>query len=273
MSILSAAELERWLGRPRAETGTPTPWLRAHEYDACRTVVRSSPSVHRHDLDPDLLHGVCRVPPELSGRDEDGFARDFAAGSRKLAQALLDAVESVVNLPQPRAICAVWRAGLAFCDPPRPDWAYWHLGLRKSPAGAPERYHATVPASASETASVLLVDGVLATGASTLHALDQLTGLGVPAKRIGVVAFAITPEAVARVLLHHPEVRVHTALDDTFLAGPGWIIPNDPTLFLPDTGTEFARHGLAPVAVERMTGTGVLTPDAARALLSRGYGG
>ena len=86
----------------------------------------------------------------------------------------------------------------------------------------PKEYYAKFPSIIKE-AVVLVLDPMLATGGSVVHAIDVLKRKG--AKNISYVGLVGAPEGVKRVQEAHPDVDIFLAALDEKLNDKGFIIP------------------------------------------------
>ena len=69
----------------------------------------------------------------------------------------------------------------------------------------------------------IIIDPMLATGGSTVAAIDQLKAFG--AKDIMVICIVTCPEGLALVEQEHPEVPIYTAAIDDHLNENKYIVP------------------------------------------------
>lgn len=83
-------------------------------------------------------------------------------------------------------------------------------------------YHKSLPPGLGNF-EVVLVDPMLATGGSTVAAMDLLSGLG--AKRVRLVNLVAAPEGIRRVRSHYPDLPIFTAAVDRKLNEKGYILP------------------------------------------------
>jgi uracil phosphoribosyltransferase len=83
-------------------------------------------------------------------------------------------------------------------------------------------YHKSLPKNLGRF-EILLIDPMLATGGSTVAALDLLLEQG--AKHIRVVNLVAAPEGIRTVQASHPRIPIFTASVDTKLNEKGYIIP------------------------------------------------
>src|ERR1700678_1013158 len=83
-------------------------------------------------------------------------------------------------------------------------------------------YHQSLPKNLGRF-EVILIDPMLATGGSTVAALDLLKKQG--AKHIRVVNLVAAPEGIRLVGKHHPRVPIFTAAVDRKLNDRGFIMP------------------------------------------------
>jgi uracil phosphoribosyltransferase len=124
------------------------------------------------------------------------------------------------------AIVPVLRAGLGMVEAflrLLPGARVGHLGMyRDEEAHEPIEYYERLPPGL-DTAHVFVVDPMLATGGSAVHALDRLKGAG--AKWLALVCLVVAPEGLAAVEEHHPEVPIWAAAMDRELDTNAYIRP------------------------------------------------
>jgi len=120
----------------------------------------------------------------------------------------------------------ILRAGLGMAEALGdilPNARVGHIGMsRNEETLEPQPYYLRVPPGV-ETASVVIVDPMLATGNSAVFAIDQLKEAG--ARRLRLVCLVGAPEGVARVEAAHPEIPIFLAAIDDGLNDRGYIIP------------------------------------------------
>jgi uracil phosphoribosyltransferase len=124
------------------------------------------------------------------------------------------------------ALVPVLRAGLGMVDGflrLLPDARVGHLGMqRDEEALTPVGYYERLPPGMAE-AQVIVLDPMLATGGSAVHALDRLAASG--ARSVRLVCLVAAPEGLAAVEAEHPRVPVWTAAVDRQLDDHGYIRP------------------------------------------------
>ena len=86
----------------------------------------------------------------------------------------------------------------------------------------PVEYYCKVPDQLKDRL-VIAVDPMLATGNSSVAAIDRLKEAG--AKEVRLLSLLAAPEGVARIQEAHPEVSVYTASLDEKLNEKGYIVP------------------------------------------------
>lgn len=97
------------------------------------------------------------------------------------------------------------------------------IGLYRDPVTLqPVQYYAKVPANL-DLRMVIVVDPMLATGNSSVAAIDLLKQAG--AKNLRFLCLLAAPEGVARMREAHPDVPVFTAALDERLDDHGYIVP------------------------------------------------
>jgi uracil phosphoribosyltransferase len=130
------------------------------------------------------------------------------------------------RLPPEIAVVPVLRAGLGMVEGflrLLPDARVGHLGMQRDEEElTPRDYYERLPIQLSD-AYVYLLDPMLATGGSAVHALDRLREAG--AERLALICLVAAPEGLAAVEAAHPDVTVWTAAVDRQLDERGYIRP------------------------------------------------
>jgi uracil phosphoribosyltransferase len=123
-------------------------------------------------------------------------------------------------------VIAILRAGLGMVEGALrlvPEARVGHLGLyRDETALTPVHYYESLP-DGIPGAEVVVMDPMLATGGSAVHALERLKRAG--AQRLRFVCLLAAPEGIAAVEAAHPEVPITCAVVDRELDGQGYIRP------------------------------------------------
>ena len=123
-------------------------------------------------------------------------------------------------------VIAILRAGLGMTDGALrliPEARVGHLGLYRDEASLqPVGYYESIPRHSAE-ADVVVVDPMLATGGSAVHALERLKRDVV--RRLRFVCLVAAPEGLAAMQEHHPDVPVWCAAVDRRLDDRGYIRP------------------------------------------------
>lgn len=123
-------------------------------------------------------------------------------------------------------VVPILRAGLGMVDGITaliPTAKVGHIGLyRDEETLEPKEYYAKFPTVITE-ATVLVVDPMLATGGSVVHAINVLKKRGV--KDISYVGLVGAPEGVKKVQEEHPDVNIFLAALDERLNEKGYIVP------------------------------------------------
>ena len=135
-------------------------------------------------------------------------------------------IAKTFKVSKPVVIVPILRAGLGMVDGIRnliPTAKVGHLGLyRDEKTLEPHEYYVKFPPTIKE-ALVLLVDPMLATGGSVVHALNVLKKAG--AKDIRYVGLVGAPEGVKNVQTNHPDIDIYLASLDEKLNENGYIVP------------------------------------------------
>lgn len=128
----------------------------------------------------------------------------------------------------PPAVIAILRAGLGMAEGVLdlvPDAPVGHIGSYRDHATLrPVEYLIRLPEGLADR-DVILVDPMLATGGSAVHALDILGARGAAPARTRLMALVAAPEGVAAVQIRHPQVRIFAAALDSHLNADGYIVP------------------------------------------------
>jgi len=151
-------------------------------------------------------------------------ARDLPVTAVEIQTPLESAAGS--RLPDEITIVPVLRAGLGMVDAflrLLPGARVGHVGVyRDELEHRPVDYYERLPPGLADS-HVFVVDPMLATGGSAVHALDKLKGSG--ARRLALVCLVVAPEGLAAVEEHHPDVPVWSAAVDRELDENAYIRP------------------------------------------------
>jgi uracil phosphoribosyltransferase len=130
------------------------------------------------------------------------------------------------RLPAEITIVPVLRAGLGMVDGflrLLPGARVGHVGVyRDEEEHRPVDYYERLPPGLADS-HVFVVDPMLATGGSAVHALDRLRSAG--ARELALVCLVVAPEGLTEVERHHPDVPVWTAAIDRELDANAYIRP------------------------------------------------
>ncbi len=124
------------------------------------------------------------------------------------------------------AIIPILRAGLGMVDgmlAMMPSAKVGHIGLyRNEETLEPVEYYCKIPADCSER-DVFVVDPMLATGGSSVAAIQMLKDRGV--QNIRFLCIIAAPEGVKRMQEAHPDVNLYVGALDEHLNEHGYIVP------------------------------------------------
>ncbi len=124
------------------------------------------------------------------------------------------------------AIVGILRAGLVMVEAILtliPNGRVGHLGLFRDPeTHKPVEYYKKLPTGIDQR-EVLLVDPMLATGGSAVHALDVLTAAG--CSNIHLLSILGCPEGIEAVHQAHPSTQITLAALDEKLNENAYIVP------------------------------------------------
>lgn len=171
--------------------------------------------------------------------DRAGFRRALRAAAVLLAvEATRDLTTEVGTVATPLeetparrvagdvVLVPVLRAGLGMLDAfldVVPEARVGHIGLERDEVSLqPRRYFERLPEQVP-VARTFVLDPMLATGGSAVHALRALREAG--ARELALVVLVAAPEGVAAVRAAHPDVPVIAAVLDRELDANGFIRP------------------------------------------------
>ena len=124
------------------------------------------------------------------------------------------------------AVFPILRAGLGMVDgmlAMTPAAKVGHIGLYRDPQTLePVEYYCKLPEDCSER-EVFVVDPMLATGGSSVAAIQLLKDKGV--KKIHLLCIIAAPEGVKRMQEAHPDVDISLGAMDEKLNEHGYIVP------------------------------------------------
>ena len=125
-------------------------------------------------------------------------------------------------------IVPILRAGLGMADGLLdliPSARVGHIGLYRDPVTLlPVEYVVRLPGAAAER-DFFLVDPMLATGGSAVHAVDIILRHGADPGRIRFMALVAAPEGARTFRVRHPDIPIYVAALDSHLNDHGYIVP------------------------------------------------
>ena len=177
-------------------------------------------------------------------RRKDTGSRDFRALIREIAmymcyEATRDLKLQDVEIETPickttakelsgkkLAVVPILRAGLGMVDGMLamiPAAKVGHIGLYRDPETLkPVEYYCKLPADSNER-EVFVVDPMLATGGSSIAAIQMLKDKGV--KNIRFMCIIAAPEGLEAMKKAHPDVDIYVGALDDHLNDHGYIVP------------------------------------------------
>ena len=153
------------------------------------------------------------------------LTRDFPLGSERI-ETPLAVFDAPVMEGKKCVIVPVLRAGLGMTDGLlmlMPSARIGHIGLYRDENHRPVEYLVKLPDLESRT--FIVVDPMLATGYSAVHAVDGLKKRGVKGDNIRFMALVAAPEGVEVFSEHHPDVSLFVAALDDRLDENAYIVP------------------------------------------------
>lgn len=129
-------------------------------------------------------------------------------------------------ISRPVTVVPILRAGIGMTDGVlaiMPEARVGHIGVYRDESSLnPIAYYAKFPPDVAD-GPVLLVDPMLATGGSAVHAVGELKRRR--CEDIKLICLVAAPEGVMRMYEAHPDVLVYTAALDRELNEQGYILP------------------------------------------------
>jgi uracil phosphoribosyltransferase len=134
-----------------------------------------------------------------------------------------------INPEVPIVVVPILRAGLALLDGAQgilPLASIYHLGLvRNEETLEASCYLNRLPDQISPQTHVLITDPMLATGGTTIAAMEELTKRGVDPALVRIVAVVAAPPALQKLSVAYPSLSIYTAAIDEGLNEKGFIVP------------------------------------------------
>jgi len=161
---------------------------------------------------------------EIAGLMTYEISRDFAVREKQVQTPL----ESCAGweLAQPITVAPILRAGVGMTEAILsliPEARVGFIGIYRDEASLePVDYYAKFPHDVA-AGPVLLVDPMLATGGSAVHAVKRLKDHG--CAQIRLICLVAAPHGVQTMADAHPDVPVYTAALDRELNERGFILP------------------------------------------------
>lgn len=124
------------------------------------------------------------------------------------------------------ALIPILRAGLGMAESIlelAPDASVWHLGLERDEKTLQPKTYYNRLSEKVKIDTCFVVDPMLATGGSAVHAVKLLKGW--EAKRIKFLGLIAAPEGVKNLRQAHPDVPIYLAALDEKLNEVGYIVP------------------------------------------------
>ena len=126
-------------------------------------------------------------------------------------------------------IVPILRAGLGLVDGLLdicPDAILGHVGLyRDEETHMPHEYLVRLPKPVPQDRRFVIVDPMLATGNSAVHAVDVLVSRGVGIDKISMMCLVAAPEGIKTLHGKYPTIPVYTASLDSHLNDKAYIVP------------------------------------------------
>jgi uracil phosphoribosyltransferase len=166
---------------------------------------------------------ILREISQLMGYE---ITRNLELTQRKIQTPIMEMLAPTLK-GAPPCIVPVLRAGLAMSDGLLdliPTAQVGHIGVyRDHDTKQPVEYLVRLPKNEGQV--FFVVDPMLATGNSLVHACDVLIRHGIPPEKIRTMSLVAAPEGVKQFFLHHPDIKVYCAALDKELNENAYIVP------------------------------------------------
>lgn len=161
---------------------------------------------------------------QIAGLMTFQVSRDFPTRAVEVETPLERAAGTM--LAAPVTLVPILRAGIGMTDGVlalMPEARVGHIGIYRDESSLePIAYYAKFPGDMAD-GPVLLIDPMLATGGSAVHATGEIKRRG--CRDIRMICLVAAPEGVRRMQEHHPETLIYTAALDERLDERGYIRP------------------------------------------------
>ena len=161
---------------------------------------------------------------QIAGLMTFQVSRDFPVRSKEI-QTPLETMQGV-EISSPITLVPILRAGIGMTDgilALMPEARTGHIGLYRDESSlTPVSYYQKFPTDIAQ-GPVFLIDPMLATGGSAIHAVAELKKAG--CADIRFITLVCAPEGVQAMLDAHPDINIYTASLDRELNELGYILP------------------------------------------------
>jgi uracil phosphoribosyltransferase len=136
---------------------------------------------------------------------------------------------TMVNPDVPLVVVPILRAGLALLEGAQtllPLASVYHLGLvRNEETLEASCYLNKLPKQFPPQSRVIITDPMLATGATIMMAMAELTKRGVDPALTRIISVVAAPPALQKLGSDYPSLTIYTAMIDEQLNSKGYIVP------------------------------------------------
>ncbi len=136
---------------------------------------------------------------------------------------------TMVNPDVPLVVVPILRAGLALLEGAQtllPLASVYHLGLvRNEETLEASCYLNKLPKQFPPQSRVIITDPMLATGATIMMAMAELTKRGVDPALTRIISVVAAPPALQKLGSDYPSLTIYTAMIDEELNDKGYIVP------------------------------------------------
>ncbi|MEB3226058.1 MAG: uracil phosphoribosyltransferase [Synechococcus sp.] len=143
---------------------------------------------------------------------------------------LAEAAATFINPQIPIIAVPILRAGLSLMEGAQdviPNLAAtYHLGYKRDEATlAVDCYLNNLPEAFAPETRLLLLDPMLATGATITAAMAELTKRGLAMENVRIISIVAAPPALQKLSQDYPALQIYTAMIDQDLNDEGFIVP------------------------------------------------
>ena len=147
----------------------------------------------------------------------------------ELETPMSSAPATFINPQQRVAMIPILRAGLSLWEGSQtvlPLGVTYHLGIQRNEENLTAScYLNKLPDKFNNDTRILILDPMLATGATIMLALEEIVNRGANPELIRIISVITAPPALQKLSVEYPSLHIYTAMIDEQVNDSGFIIP------------------------------------------------